>query len=237
VAAERGSDHPLQGLRRDGAPGMIASTSGPDPMPASQEKPVTQHPSRTPIFAGLTLVALVLAVQGVTLHTLGQPVLCTCGTIRVWVGDVLGPENSQQLTDWYTFSHVIHGMIFYGLGRLVLPRAPLIVALALALGLEAAWEIAENSPVVIDRYRAQALAQGYSGDSVVNSLSDTLAMVVGFVLARRLPVRATVGLALAFEILTASVVRDNLTLNVIQLIHPIEAIGAWQSGLAGTPGG
>ena len=197
---------------------------------------MTQHPSRTPIFAGLTLVALVLAVQGVVLHTMGQPIVCTCGTIRVWVGDVLGPENSQQLTDWYTFSHVIHGMIFYGLGRLVLPRAPLLVGLALALGLEAAWEIAENSPVVIDRYRAQALAQGYSGDSVVNSLSDTLAMVVGFVLARRLPVRATVGLALAFEILTASVVRDNLTLNVIQLVHPIEAIGAWQSGLARAPG-
>lgn len=196
---------------------------------------MTPLPSRTPILAGTTLVALVLAVQGVVLHTMGQPIVCTCGTIRLWVGDVLGPENSQQLSDWYTFSHVIHGMIFYGFGRLVLPRAPLLVGLALALGLEAAWEIAENSPVVIDRYRAQALAQGYSGDSVVNSLSDTVAMVVGFVLARRLPVRATIALALAFELLTASVVRDNLTLNVIQLIHPIEAIGTWQSGLARPP--
>ena len=198
---------------------------------------MTRLPARTTILAGLALVAVVLALQGVTLRLMGQPPICSCGAIRLWVGDVLGPENSQQLSDWYTFSHVIHGMIFYGLGRLMLPRAPLIAALALALGLEAAWEIAENSPVVIDRYRAQALAQGYSGDSVVNSLSDTLAMVAGFALARVLPVRATIALALAFEILTASVVRDNLTLNVIQLIHPIEAIGTWQSGLARPPAG
>lgn len=198
---------------------------------------MTGTPTRTTILAGFALVAAVLAAQGLTLHVMGQPTICGCGSIRLWVGDVLGPENSQQFSDWYTFSHVIHGMIFYGVGRLVLPRAPLVAALALALGLEAAWEIAENSPVVIDRYRAQALAQGYSGDSVVNSLSDTLAMVAGFALARLLPVRATVALALAFEILTASVVRDNLTLNVIQLVHPVEAIGTWQSGLARPPGG
>ena len=198
---------------------------------------MTGTPTRTTILAGFALVAAVLAAQGLTLDVMGQPTICGCGSIRLWVGDVLGPENSQQFSDWYTFSHVIHGMIFYGVGRLVLPRAPLVAALALALGLEAAWEIAENSPVVIDRYRAQALAQGYSGDSVVNSLSDTLTMVAGFALARLLPVRATVALALAFEILTASVVRDNLTLNVIQLVHPVEAIGTWQSGLARPPGG
>ena len=216
---------------------MIPSPGSLPQRPPAKEPRVIPTPTRTTILAGLALVAMVLALQGLTLRLMGQPEICSCGAIRLWVGDVLGPENSQQLSDWYTFSHVIHGMIFYGLGRLMLPRAPLIAALALALGLEAAWEIAENSPVVIDRYRAQALAQGYSGDSVVNSLSDTLAMVAGFALARVLPVRATIALALAFEILTASVVRDNLTLNVIQLIHPIEAIGTWQSGLARPPEG
>ena len=148
------------------------------------------------------LIALVLVVQAGVLHALGQPAICTCGMVRFWTGDVLGPENSQQITDWYTFSHVIHGMIFYALGRLALPRAPLLLLLALALGVEAAWELAENSPTMIERYRAQALAQGYSGDSVLNSLSDTLAMVAGFTVARLAPARATIATALAFEIFT-----------------------------------
>ena len=178
------------------------------------------------------LIALVLVVQGGVLHALGQPTICTCGMVRVWTGDVLGPENSQQITDWYTFSHVIHGMIFYALGRLALPRAPLLLLLALALGVEAAWELAENSPTMIERYRAQALAQGYSGDSVLNSVSDTLAMVAGFTVARLAPARATIAAALAFEIFTAATIRDNLTLNVVQLVHPVPAIAAWQAGLA-----
>ena len=178
------------------------------------------------------LIGLALVVQGTALHGFGQPSICACGTIRLWTGDVLGPENSQQITDWYTFSHVIHGMIFYGLGRLLLPRAPLLVLLALALGIEVAWELAENSPTMIERYRAQALAQGYSGDSVLNSLSDTLAMATGFAVARLMPTRGTVATALAFEIFTAATIRDNLTLNVIQLIHPVPAIAAWQGGLA-----
>lgn len=193
------------------------------------------HPDtrRLPI-AALGLLVAVLAVQGTVLHLAGQPTICTCGVIRLWTGDVRGPENSQQITDWYTFSHVIHGMIFYALTRLLLPRLPILGCLALALVAEASWEILENSPMVIERYRAQALAQGYSGDSVLNSLCDTLAMTLGFALARVLPSRATIGLALAFEILTAVTIRDNLTLNVIQLIHPVEAIAAWQGGLGGS---
>ncbi len=191
--------------------------------------------ARSPLLlaAAVALVALTLALQGGILHVMGQPPICTCGVVRVWVGDVRGPENSQQITDWYTFSHVIHGMIFYGATRLVAPRLPLLAALAIALGIEAAWELLENSPMVIERYRAQALAQGYNGDSILNSLSDTLAMALGFALARILPSRATIGLALAFEIFTAVMIRDNLTLNVIQLIHPVEAIAAWQGGLGG----
>ena len=187
------------------------------------------------LLAGLGLLAVVLAVQGALLHLAGQPSICACGVIRLWTGDVRGPENSQQITDWYSFSHVIHGMIFYALTRISLPRLPILSAFAIALAVEAGWELLENSPMVIERYRAQALAQGYSGDSVLNSLADTVAMAVGFVVARLLPTRATIGLAVAFEIFTAVTIRDNLTLNVIQLIHPIEAIGTWQSGLARPP--
>ena len=181
-----------------------------------------------PTAVAVVLVT-VLVVQAAALYAMGQPPICTCGAVRLWTGDILGPENSQQLTDWYTFSHVLHGMIFYGLARLFVPRWPALAALALALGLECAWELAENSPMVIDRYRAQALAQGYSGDSILNSLSDTLAATTGFLLARFLPTRASFGLAVAAELFTAVMVRDNLTLNVIQLIHPVDAIAAWQT--------
>jgi len=180
----------------------------------------------------IAVLAAALALQAVVLRLAGQPLICTCGVVRLWTGDVLGPENSQQLTDWYSFSHVIHGMIFYGLTRLALPRAPLIAAFAAAIAVEVAWELIENSPMVIERYRAQALAQGYSGDSVINSLSDTVMAALGFGIARWLPTRAVIGLAVAFEILTAVTIRDNLTLNVIQLVHPIEAVAAWQGGLA-----
>lgn len=195
--------------------------------------PNPSSPSGRPrVGSVVLLLAVALLVQATVLHLMGQPAICACGTIRLWVGQVLGPENSQQITDWYTFSHVIHGMIFYGLTALVVPRAPIVVRLGLALGIEIAWELAENSPAVIEHYRQQALAQGYVGDSILNSVSDTLAMVAGFVLARLLPARATVAVALAFEIFTAVMIRDNLTLNVIQLIHPVPAIAAWQSGLA-----
>lgn len=186
-----------------------------------------------PLVAAVLLVTA-LAVQMTALHAWGQPWICACGTIRLWAGDVLGPENSQQITDWYTFSHVIHGMIFYGLGRIALPRAPVAALFALALAIEVGWEITENSPAVIEHYRRQALAQGYVGDSILNSCSDTVAAATGFLLARLLPTRATVALALAFEIFTGVMVRDNLTLNVVQLIHPVEAIGAWQQGLETT---
>jgi hypothetical protein len=194
---------------------------------------VTSTATLRPLLAVAAVVTGALTLQGLVLHAMGQPTLCTCGFVRLWVGDVLGPENSQQLSDWYSFSHVIHGMIFYAATRFALPRAPIVARLAIALGLEVGWELAENSPMVIDRYRMQALAQGYSGDSVLNSLSDTVMAATGFALARFLPTRATIGLAVAFEIFTAVTIRDNLTLNVIQLVHPIEAIAGWQKGLAG----
>src|SRR5258708_3319589 len=120
---------------------------------------------------------------------MGQPPICTCGVVRLWQGAILSAENSQQISDWYTPSHVIHGFLLFGATRLLLPKLPLAAALALTLGVEVGWEILENSPATIQRYRQQALASGYSGDSVLNSLSDTLACTTGFFLARALPTR------------------------------------------------
>lgn len=178
----------------------------------------------------LAVALLMVAVQAAVLHAMGQPAVCACGHVRLWQGDVIGPENSQQITDWYTPSHVIHGFLFYALAQLVLRRRPLAARLALAVAIEVAWELIENSPPVIARYRQQALAQGYVGDSILNSVVDTVAMAAGFLLARLVPVGATVGLAIAMEVAVAWAIRDNLTLNVVQFIHPIEAVSRWQTG-------
>jgi hypothetical protein len=178
-------------------------------------------------IAGLAVLGI-MAVQALVLHLMGRVWICSCGTVRLWVGDIWSPEVSQQLFDWYTPSHVVHGVLFYGLLRLLLPRAPVLARLVIAVGIEVSWEIAENSPWVIEAYRQQALAAGYVGDSILNSLSDTVAMLSGFMLARLLPWKATVALALALEIAAAVVVHDNLTLNILNFIHRFPAIEAWQ---------
>ena len=171
-----------------------------------------------------------IAFQALSLLAMGHPLICTCGTIKLWVGAVSSPENSQQLTDWYTYSHIIHGFILYLLLWLMAPRTPFGLRLALAIGLESAWEVIENTPIIMDRYRESALAQGYFGDSVVNSIVDTLAAVVGFVVAQKAPVWATLALAIAMELFVGYAIHDNLTLNIIQLIHPSAAISRWQTG-------
>jgi len=178
----------------------------------------------------LFAAGLLVVVQAAVLLAMGQPLTCTCGTVGLWTGVVNGPENSQQLTDWYSFSHVVHGLGFYLLLWLVFPRVPVMLRFALAVGLEAGWEILENTPFVIDRYRQQALAQGYSGDSVINSVSDTLMVMAGFAFARAAPVWVSVMLAFALEVFSGVMIRDNLTLNMIQLIYPSETISRWQAG-------
>jgi Protein of unknown function (DUF2585) len=179
----------------------------------------------------LFTLALLLTAQASTLYFFGQPPICTCGYVKVWEGNVLSSENSQHLTDWYTFSHIIHGFIFYGILWALFPRMSVLHRLVLALGVEVAWEIIENTPMVIQHYREQALAQGYTGDSIINSVSDSLAMVAGFLLAWRLPLIATFAVPLALEAFVAYEIRDNLTLNIINLIHTFPAIHNWQSGL------
>lgn len=175
------------------------------------------------------IVVTILAAAGILL-AMGRSPICTCGTIKLWHGIVQSPDNSQHLADWYSFSHVVHGFIFYGLAHLALRRRPLGLRLLIATLVEAGWEILENTPMVIDRYREATMAFGYSGDSILNSVSDIAMMILGFWIASRLRWPWVVALALAFETFTLWRIRDNLTLNIVMLVAPVDAIRDWQGG-------
>lgn len=176
-------------------------------------------------------IAAIFAVAMVILVAMNRPPICTCGYVKLWEGVVNGPGNSQHIADWYTYSHIIHGFIFFGLTYLVMRSKPLGIRAMVAVVLELAWEILENSPIIIDRYREATAAVGYSGDSILNSVADGGWMLLGFLAASRLPWKVTVAIAVAFELFTLFMIRDNLTLNVIMLVSPVDAIRAWQGAL------
>jgi hypothetical protein len=178
----------------------------------------------------LFIVAGSVALQAAGLVAIGHPIICTCGFIELWHANPADTGTSQHLTDWYTFTHIIHGFGFYLLLWLVAPRMPFAARLAIAVGLEAAWEVIENMPFIMERYRQSALARGYFGDSVVNSVFDTMATALGFVLARALPMWRSIALVIALELFLGYMIRDNFTLNIIQLIYPNEIISNWQMG-------
>lgn len=173
---------------------------------------------------------VLLAATALLLYLMGRPPICTCGAIDLWVGEPNSSRTSQMLSDWYSPSHIVHGFLFFAGLWLVGRRWPLERRFLVALAIEAAWEIVENTPLIINRYREETAALGYTGDSVLNSMSDIAMMIGGFLVARRLPVWASVAIVLVLELVPLFVIRDNLTLNVWMLLAPNEALKAWQSG-------
>ena len=178
----------------------------------------------------LAVACVLVLIAGGVLLAMGQVPICKCGYVKLWHGVVFSSENSQHLSDWYTFSHIIHGFAFYGLLWLVGRRWPIGVRLVLAVLIESGWEIFENTDMVINRYREVTISLDYYGDSVINSMSDIVAMVLGFFAASRLPVWTTVLLTIVMELVVLYYIRDNLTLNILMLVYPLDSIKHWQSG-------
>jgi hypothetical protein len=177
----------------------------------------------------LTVAGLVLAMA-LVLFLMGRVPICECGYVKLWHGEAVSSENSQHLSDWYSPSHFIHGLLFYWIAWLFAGSRPLGLRLVLATLVEIAWEIVENTDAVIQRYRETTIALDYFGDSVLNSVSDVAFMIVGFLLAARLPAWLSVAVAIALELFVGFMIRDNLTLNVLMLLWPLDAVRAWQGG-------
>ncbi len=187
--------------------------------------------SARPLWHYLLAAAGVVALAAIVLLVMGREPISKSGEVWLWNGKVKSPENSQHIFDWYSFSHVIHGIAFYAFFRLVTrKRWPVGLCLVAAVALEAAWEIFENTPFTIERYRTATIALDYYGDSVLNSVSDILCCAGGFFLARYLPVWTSITLVIVMELGVAWMIRDNLTLNILMFLYPIEAIKTWQGG-------
>ena len=174
--------------------------------------------------------AAIILLSAAWLYWVGRVPICECGYVKFWHGETMSSENSQHIADWYTPSHIIHGLLFYAALWLVAGRLPFGWRLTIATFFECLWEIIENSDAIIDRYRSVTISLDYYGDSVLNSMMDVMAMILGFALARILPIWASIALALFFEIGTAFVIRDGLALNVLMLLWPLDSVMEWQSG-------
>ena len=173
---------------------------------------------------------LIVGAAAAAAYAMGRVPICRCSYIKLWHGIVNSSENSQHLTDWYTFSHIIHGILFYAALWLTARRVPPEVRFVVAVLLESTWEVFENTPFVINRYRAATISLDYYGDSIINSLADIASMMIGFWIARRIPVWASMTLVIVLEVAVGIIIHDNLTLNILMLIHPFDVIKRWQLG-------
>jgi hypothetical protein len=172
----------------------------------------------------------IIALQILALAWMGRLWVCDCESIKLWYGNAYGPENSQQFFDPYTFSHVVHGLLFFLI--LSFARIPWWQKLLIATGLEVGWEILENTPMTIERYRSATASLGYTGDSILNSVMDTVSMLAGYWFAMKNRVWVTILLFVAIELIMLWWIRDNLTLNIIMLLSPLEFIRDWQQGIS-----
>jgi hypothetical protein len=187
--------------------------------------------NKIPLWVYILIGAGIIALAALLEYEMGRILICKCGYIKLWQGEVNSSENSQHISDWYTFSHIIHGFVFYYFFRLISRKKwSTGLCLTLAIIVEAAWEVLENSSFIINRYRETTISLDYYGDSILNSVFDMVFAVVGFFMAAYLPVWLIIVLILIMELGVGYMIRDNLTLNIIMLIYPFDAIKHWQMG-------
>lgn len=194
-----------------------------------QQTPPKEKVALSSAWRPIGVVLAILVIQALALHLMGRLTICACGYVKLWEGNPFGPGNSQHLTDWYTFSHLLHGFWLYFFLWLIFKHLPIGARLSLAVLLEAAWEILENSPFIIERYRSATVSVSYYGDTIVNSISDTLTAVAGFLFAAWAAPALTIVVGIAIEAGLAFAIRDNLALNIVMLVHEVPWIKAWQT--------
>lgn len=179
----------------------------------------------------LILCAFGVPIIAVTLWAWGQPLICTCGYVQIWVGSVFSSGNSQHIADWYTLSHIVHGLLVVVVARSLFPRLGYAWILGFAVVTGIGWEIIEHTDWVLNKFRATTLNQGYLGDSILNAVADYVFMMGGFFLARVMPTAVSLVIIIVLELTAAIIARDSLVLETIMLVYPVQAIEDWQQEL------
>ena len=189
----------------------------------------TDKSGRRPGIIRIALIALLVAIaMAFVLRFEGRVLICSCNRILIWVGEICSSNNSQQLLDPYSFTHILHGFLLFWIITLLFRRLGPEWQISLALVCEAGWEVFENTPYVIDRYRTETAALGYQGDTVLNSLGDLMCAFIGILIARQLGFRRSVIVFLILEIILIYTIHDSLLLEILMLVRPIAAIKQWQ---------